>query len=610
MTKTELGALPHWDLSNVFPSLDSPELKNATTACEKQIAALERFLNRHDVRKDARRASVAGATEIIEGYLARCNDAMRQMRTVRVYIYSFVAVDSHNQTARTMLSAVEPLGVRLSQIDTRFAGWLGTLGDRLEAVIKRSPAVLSHAYYLRETAAQSRFLMSEAEENLASELSLSGASLWQKLQNNTVSQLTVNFSRDGKAEALSMPALINLVQHDPDGEVRREAYEAELAAWKTVEEPLAAAMNGVKGAALVLNRHRGRKDAVHSAIDDSHIDRKTLDAMLGAMHDSFPDFRRYLRAKASHFGHAGGLPWWDLMAPIGRNERVYAWDDARDFVLSNFERFSPRLHAMSERAFERNWIDAEQRPGKRAGAFCISVPGVDESRVLCNFDGSLDQVSTIAHELGHAFHNQCHVGMPSLRTLTPMTLAETASIFCETLITDAALEQASSDAEALTILETDLIGKTQIVVDITSRYLFETEVFKRREKSEVSADDLCDIMLRCQAQTYGDGLDARHMHKYMWTWKPHYYYSSLSFYNFPYAFGLLFGMGLYAIYQERGASFVADYEALLSSTGEADAATLAKRFKIDIRSKKFWKNSLDLIAERIDRYCALIASAR
>lgn len=193
---------------------------------------------------------------------------------------------------------------------------------------------------------------------------------------------------------------------------------------------------------------------------------------------------------------------------------------------------------------------------------------------------------------------------------TPMTLAETASIFCETLVTDAAIEQASSDAEVLSILETDLIGKTQIVVDITSRYLFETEVFKRREKSEVSADDLCDIMLRCQTQTYGDGLDSRHMHKYMWTWKPHYYYSSLSFYNFPYAFGLLFGMGLYAIYQERGASFVADYEALLSSTGEADAATLAKRFKIDIRSKEFWKHSLDLIAERIDRYCALIATAR
>jgi len=323
------------------------------------------------------------------------------------------------------------------------------------------------------------------------------------------------------------------------------------------------------------------------------------------MQDSFPQFRKYLRAKAKRFGHDGGLPWWDLFAPVGRDDRTFSWPEARALVERTFGKFSPRLLEMTQTAFDRRWIDAEQRAGKRAGAFCMEVPAVDESRILCNYDGSLDQVSTIAHELGHAFHNHCQIGKPYLQTITPMTLAETASIFCESLVIDAALEEVNSPAAELAILETDLIGKTQVVVDITSRFLFETEVFQRRASAELSADDLSEIMLNCQRATYGDGLDGRYMHKYMWTWKPHYYFAGLSFYNFPYAFGLLFGTGLYAIYRERGAKFVPEYEALLADTGLADAATLARRFKIDIRKKSFWKASLDVIGERIERYCAL-----
>jgi pepF/M3 family oligoendopeptidase len=601
-----VGALPRWDLSNVFAGLDSLELIKGIRACERQIKSLEKYLAEAGIAKDARKPSSKAMAAALDGYLSRYNALVRDFSTARVYVYSFVATDSYNRAARKALSGIEPLGVRISQIDMRFSAWLGANANRLPAAIKAgSTAVRDHAFYLCESAEQSRYMMSEAEESLAAELSLSGAHAWNKLQNNLVSQLTVQFARNGATETLSMPALINVMQHDPSQDVRKRAYEAELAAWKIAEEPLAAAMNGVKGAVTVLNRRRGRKDAVHGAIDAARIDRKTLDAMLGAMQDSFPHFRRYMRAKSKRLGNAAGLPWWDLFAPAGRDERIYTWAEARGFVEQNFAKFSPRLLEMTRIAFDNNWIDAEQRQGKRAGAFCIEVPAVDESRILCNYDGSLDQVSTIAHELGHAFHNYCQLGRPHLQTTTPMTLAETASIFCESLIIDAALDEARSPEEELSILETDLIGKAQVVVDITSRYLFETEVFERRASAELSAEELCEIMLRAQQQTYGDGLDERYMHKYMWTWKPHYYYSSLSFYNFPYAFGLLFSMGLYAIYKERGQRFVGDYEQLLASTGMADAATLARRFKIDIRKKAFWQGSLNLIAERIDRYCSI-----
>jgi len=388
--------------------------------------------------------------------------------------------------------------------------------------------------------------------------------------------------------------------------VRKLAYETELREWQTIEEPLAACMNGIKGTVNTLNKHRGRQDALHSALDMARIDRETLDAMLGAMTDSFPMFRRYFRAKAARFGQEQ-LPWWNLFAPVGKSGRTYSFDEAKALILENFASFTPELAAFAKGAFDHNWIDAEQRPGKRGGAFCMSVPGVKESRILCNFDGSLDQTMTLAHELGHGFHNYCmfQANRTEMQRRTPMTMAETASIMCETIVFNAIISQVSDPQAELAILETSLIGDSQVIVDISSRFLFEKEVFERREKSELSAEELCDIMERAQKATYGDGLDERYLHKYMWTWKPHYYDIHLSFYNFPYAFGLLFGTGLYAIYQQRGADFIPDYKALLASTGMGNAADLAASFGIDIRARKFWQDSLAVIEKKVDRYCEL-----
>ena len=259
---------------------------------------------------------------------------------------------------------------------------------------------------------------------------------------------------------------------------------------------------------------------------------------------------------------------------------------------------SVERRSFAHRAFDNNWIDAEPRDGKQGGAFCSAVPGVKESRILANFDGSLEQVSTVAHELGHGFHNDCayRAGKTELQQSTPMTLAETASIMCETIVNSALLEKTADQQEQLAILENALINDSQVIVDIYSRYLFEKEVMERRERSELSADELCDIMERAQAAAYGDGLDERYRHRYMWTWKPHYYFAGLDFYNFPYAFGLLFGTGLYALSRSRGPTFAAEYE---------QAADLAARFGIDIRTRAFWDQSLAIIGERIERYCGI-----
>jgi oligoendopeptidase F len=227
-----------------------------------------------------------------------------------------------------------------------------------------------------------------------------------------------------------------------------------------------------------------------------------------------------------------------------------------------------------------------------------------ESRILSNYESSFNSVSTLAHELGHAYHNLCLAERTFLQRIHPMTLAETASIFCETLIEEAALARADRDVQ-LALLESGLQGACQVIVDIHSRFLFEQHVFTMRPSRELSADEFKAAMLDAQRQTYGDGLDEAALHPYMWAVKGHYYSSGFSYYNYPYTFGLLFGLGLYARRDTDRAAFITAYDDLLSATGLADAATLAGRFGIDIRTPDFWRTSLDVVRARIDRFEAL-----
>lgn len=604
--KTDLGQVPRWDLSNVYPSLESEEFKSAVAEVKQQLEAIDAYHEAHGIRKSEDgplQKNPDDLSEVLADLLTRMDEVRRLYGTLNAFVGSFTTTDSYNKEARKIESEIELHGVHLRKQGVAFRGWIEGLGQQLPELLQQDGIIGDHAFFLQESYEQSKYLMSPDEEALAADLTLSGANAWGKLQGTVVSQLSVDFDLDGETQSMPMPALINLKGHS-DEDVRRRAYEAEMAAWKGAEEPLAAAMNGVKGEVNTLDRRRGREDALHASLDTSRIDRPTLDAMMGAMRDSFPIFRRYFLSKAKKLGKEQ-LAWWDVFAPLGKSDRVLKYEEARDFILEQFATFSDDLTALSRRAFDESWIDAEMRDGKVGGAFCMSVPAVDESRILSNFDGSLDQLSTLAHELGHAYHNECLKGKGELRTITPMTLAETASIMCQTIVTNAAIENAASKDEELAILENDLNDNSQVIVDIFSRFLFETEVFERREKAELSADDLCEIMERAQEETYGEGLDPKYRHKYMWTWKPHYYYAGFSFYNYPYAFGLLFATGLFAIYQQRGSDFVDDYRNLLASTGEANVADLAARFGIDIREKKFWADSLKVIEKKVERYEAL-----
>lgn len=594
--------IPRWDVTNIFPSVDSKEYANSLDILLAKIEDCEK----HFQQFNDKALDINQKAKLCAAGLSALNDIYELGGMMNAYLHSFITTDSRDDLAARKNSEFEKIYLQIQTLHLNFQVWVGKLSDEeIKAIIATDKTCAAHAFNLETLKTQAKFLMPTELEVLANELGLSGTQAWNKLQGAVTSQLSVSFEIDGEIKEYPMPALINFRSHANE-DVRRRAYETEMQAWKTVEVPLSMALNGVKGTTVTLNKRRGRNDAVHSAIDMARIERKTLDVMLGAMVDSLPKFETYYLKKASRLGKKQ-LDWWDIFAPDSESTQTFTWSETKDFILTHFGSFSPELSNFAKRAFENNWLDAEQRDGKRGGAFCMGIPGKKESRILCNFDGSLDQVGTIAHELGHAFHNECayRAGKTEFQQDTPMTLAETASIMCETIVVEALLKETKDPQALLAIVGNNLVGESQVIVDIYSRYLFETEIFEKREQAELSASEINDAMLKAQKTAYGAALHPDHMNKYAWTWKPHYYYSGLSFYNFPYAFGLLFAKGLYEIYQQSGDAFITDYKNLLASTGEANAETLASRFGIDIQNKTFWANSLNSISKEIDLYNTL-----
>jgi pepF/M3 family oligoendopeptidase len=337
-------------------------------------------------------------------------------------------------------------------------------------------------------------------------------------------------------------------------------------------------------------------------LDQSRMQKATLDAMLQAMREAMPKFREYLKHKAKLLGYENGLPWFEVLAPVGNaDSTVYTVEQAHQYLVEHFATFAPDLAEMVDRAFQEEWIDFYPRAGKVGGAFCSNLPFIGQSRILTNFSGSFGSITTLAHELGHAYHGQQIQDHRPMNTGYTMPVAETASNFNELIIVNDAIEKASGE-EKIQLIETQIQDCTQIIVDIYSRFLFEDEVIRRRKDTFLFADDLNKIMLDAQKEAFGDGLDHDKLHPYMWCCKSHYYRAGLSYYNFPYAFGGLFSRGLYAKYLEEGEAFLPKYRALLKETTVDTVENVANIAGIDLTEPDFWRKSLATITEQIDLF--------
>ncbi|WP_354697926.1 hypothetical protein DSM112329_03584 [Paraconexibacter sp. AEG42_29] len=588
--------LPRWDTDSIYPGADSPELVQAVAAVTADLGALQSLFDEHDIRTGQARRATAADGAALDVVLPALDALLADNRRVSAYLMLLVTTDADDAVAAAALSRLQSATAPLGSLARRLEAWAARIGAA--DLIAVSDTAREHAFWLQRAARSAAHQMTEEQEDVAAELGLTGGVAWARLHGDVTARLEVDVPGT-PPQRLPMAAVRGLA-NDPDAAVRRRAYTAELDAWATVATPLAAGLNAYKGEANVLNRRRGWTDSLDPALHENNVDRATLDAMNEAVVAALPDFARFGRAKARLLGHDGGLPWWDLMAPVGAVRR-FAWDDATAAVGDAFATYGESLAQLAARADAERWVDVGPRPGKRDGGFCMPVGG-DVSRILMNFDGSFDGVLTLAHELGHAFHNTRLADRTALQRRTPMALAETASIFCETLMLQSSLSAAGTDAERLGILDTDLTGARGVVVDIHSRFLFERALSAEREQGVLSADRMCELMADAQRAAYLDGVDHAHLHPYLWAVKGHYY---TAYYNWPYTFGLLFGIGLHAQYVRDPEGFRGGYEDLLAATGLADAASLAGRFGIDITGSAFWSQSLDVLRLRIDEFCTL-----
>lgn len=473
----------------------------------------------------------------------------------------------------------------------------------LDALANLSEVIKNHLFVLKEEQSEALHMLSDSEEILASKLQLVGSSGWSQLQGNLTSNLVIDVL--GYGNNLPLPSVRNMA-YSNDANLRKVAYEAEINAYKRIEDAVAMALNNIKREVNIMMPLRHYESALEKTLEQSRMTSATLNAMIEAIKEEAPRFREYLRLKGKMLGHNDGIPFYDMFAPVGKLTKEYSILEAKELVLDAFGSFSKPLYDLGYEAFNNRWIDFLPREGKRGGAFCAGLDNHNQSRVLTNFTGSLADIQTLAHELGHAYHGRVVQENSPLNRSYPMPLAETASIFCQTLMSKKMIAEITDPMEKLTVVEVSLSEDTQCVIDILSRFIFESEVLNTPISKPLSAKELCDMMLNAQEASYGNGLAKDIRHPYMWVCKSHYYSAGLNFYNFPYAFGLLYGKGLYKQYLKDKEAFVKNYDKMLQATGYMSVEDVAKTMGIDVTNKEFWIESLKFIEEEIDLFEELL----
>lgn len=563
-----------WDLSPVYPSVDSKEFKDDLKKLSDLLAGFRTLL--------------ADKNTALEPLIKMRNEVSDLFETLNSYAYCNVSVNTTDKAAVNALNKVEELSVEMAVCDTMFNSFVAKHDDQVKEFCKKNP---EYRFVLGEIAKEASHQMSTEMESLAADLMRSGSDSFERLQETISSSACADFEGERKT-VIELRALAT----SPDRETRRKAYEAELKVWKEHEIAFCYALNSIKGTSLSLEKRRNWESPIERSISTARISRKTLDALISTLEKNLPMFRSYLRTKAKLLG-IKKCAFFDLYAPVGKAEMSYTFDQARDFVIRQYGAFNPAMGSFAKNAFDNRWIDVFPRSGKTGGAYDIYLPKIRESRVFANFDGTYDGVSTFAHELGHAWHDHVVSTKPALLRTYPMTLAETASIFSEFIAFRGAVSEAD-DVHKVGIIEQFVQGACAVCVDILCRFYFEREVFEKRREGDLMPDEMCQIMIDCQKKTYGDGLDEAFLHPYMWAVKGHYYSTDFSFYNYPYAFGQLFGLGLYnrSTKEKSERPFYEKYNELLSLTGQLPAEEVAKTAGIDITDCGFWQEGMDIIA--------------
>lgn len=578
-----------WSLKEIYNGFDDPKYEADFKKLEAAMKK-EKELVAQEGTKDLK--------SLVEELIVANEEVAELVFNLDTYISLTQSVDTENGEAMAQQGRLMKLWSEGSATQAAAQKIYAKIPD-VDAMAKESDLIREYTFMLKEVKKEAEHLLSDEVEEMIAAMDITGGSAWGKL----FSYLTSTVKVDYQGKEITLSEARNLA-YSPDAKVRKEAYEAEIASYEKIQDSIAFSLNNIKNQFTMICKKRGYASPIDMTLEQSRMSRKTLDAMMTAIEEYLPVFRKYMRKKAEMLGYKNGLPWYELFAPMGKSDTTYSLEEAKEYLVNNFGKFSPDMADMMKEAFENEWIDFYPKKGKEGGAFCAGVPSIKQSRILTNYDGYFGSIRTLAHELGHAFHNVQIQDHRMLNQDYPMPVAETASTFNETHLVKAALKEATGE-EKLNLLENSLMEHTQVIVDIYSRYLFETSVFEQCQDKFLMAEDCKNLMIEAQKKAYGDGLDSNYLHPYMWACKSHYYSSGLSFYNFPYAFGGLFALGLYSKFEKEGADFVPKYKAMLHATPVCTVEQAAAMEGIDLTTPDFWRQSLAQIEELVEEFCKL-----
>lgn len=588
-----------WDLDVFFKGGSiSPELRTHLNDVNEKIGQLEESLEKIQIPN-----SVHDAQNLL-ALIELLKDSSVHLQQASAVIGCYLAADMTDKTALLLQGETGPLRARLQNATLKFQQVLTKIERDTWKALMESEELKAFSFVLQEWRDEVALKLSEAEEGIITSLSTDGYHAWGQLYDQFITEMKIKISVDGVEREMSVGQASNLSTH-ADPKIRKQAFEKLEEAWAEKEALFATTLNHLAGFRLAVYEKRGWKSVLKEPLLKNRMREETLDAMWGAIEKHKQPFIHYLNVKAKMLGTVK-MNWYDVDAPINASTKTIPYQEGAEFILKHFGEFGPKLQSFSRMAFEEQWIEAEDRDNKRPGGFCTGMPLSEQSRIFMTYSGSMSNVATLAHELGHAFHSYALRPVHWLNKGYAMGVAETASTFAEMIVADAAVKSAKTKEEKIALLEDKIQRSVAFFMNIHARYLFETKFYEERKQGIVPAERLNELMAEAQEKAYGGALDTNHPH--FWASKLHFYITAVPFYNFPYTFGYLFSLSIYAKALEEKSGFEEKYIALLQDTAIMSVEDLAmKHLGEDITQQSFWENGIALCIKDIEEFLELTA---
>lgn len=590
-----------WDLDSIFPGgTKSAELQNKIQTIDEEIRQFETSLNRWQFQKDPSAETLLSILKEQE----KIGKGLGQTSAFVQMCHDSFMDDEH---ANVVMGQILNLASEMQKLSNTLMKKLVKIPDADWDVLLQDQQLEKVAFRLGEIRNKGKRLLSDEEEKLIADLNKDGLTAWSRLYDTVVSIMTIPFTDEkGETTELSVGQAMNRMYADPDPLVRKQLFENWEKEWTKYAPIFADTLNHLDGYRITLQKAHGRENHLEEPLEYNRMSKATLDAMWGAVAANKEPFIQFLNRKAQLLGMEK-LGWQDVDAPVTVGDAKptrYTYDDACDFIIEHFSSFGAKLAGFAEHALKNRWVEAEDRPNKRPGGYCTSLPEWEESRIFMTFTGSSTDVNTLAHELGHAFHSHVMRDLPYLNQQYAMNVAETASTFAETIVGNATIKRAATKEEKIALLNAKLENATAMFLNIHARFLFEDAFYKEREKGIVSEKRLNELMVEAQKEAYCNSLSSYHPH--FWCSKLHFFIDDVPFYNFPYTFGYLFSLGIYAKYLENPDGFEEKYIELLKDTGSMKVEELAeKHLGADLTKQDFWEAGIRLAAKDVEEFIRL-----